>query len=737
MVELIITEKPKSAQRIAEALAEGKPLKKKEKKVNYYEITHGNTDIIVACAVGHLFGIAKKKTKKRQSRFFEVEWQPLYEISKDAKFSKNYYDLIKKLSKKADSFIVSCDLDIEGELIGMNILKYICKQENGKRMKFSTLTKQDLVKAYENVSETIEWGMAIAGDTRHRLDFYYGINLSNALTKSIKKAGMFRMLSIGRVQGPALKIIVEKEKDIGKFVPEPYWQIECDMQINKADVKALHEKDKIWEEEEAEKIFEKIKGKDGSVKETKKRETHQKPPAPFDLTTLQTEAYRHFGTNPKMTLSIAQELYTAGVISYPRTSSQQLPKSIGYEEILEEMKKSKDYKDLCEKLLKKKTLNPNNGKKTDPAHPAIYPTGAKGKIKEHDQKIYDLIVRRFLATFGDPAVRESVKISIDVEGETFSASGTTTKEKGWFEFYGPYAKQKEEELPEVEQGDEAKQKNSELLGKETSPPPRFTPASIVRELEKRNLGTKATRAEIIDTLYQRGYVEDKSITATDLGMKTVETLEKYIPKVVDESLTRTFEHDMDSIMHKEDKPDKMMEESAHILEKAKTELNEILDDFDEKEKEIGENLLDAARASYEKANKVGKCLNCKKGDLMIRPGKFGRFIGCTAYPECKTIHKLPSTGMIKPTEEFCEKCQYPVITVIRKRKGPQNFCINLDCPAKALKMGHEENSKCEKCGEGKIVLRKSIYGQFLSCDNFPKCKNIIKSESEKETKSDQ
>ena len=187
MAELIITEKPKSAQRIAEALAEGKPLKKKEKKVSYYEITRGKTDIIVACAVGHLFGIAKKKTKKRKTRFFEVEWQPLHKINKASAFSKNYHDTIKKLSKKADSFTVSCDLDIEGELIGLNILKYICRQKNGKRMKFSTLTKEDLVKAYENASESIEWGMAIAGDTRHKLDFYYGINLSNALTKSIKK----------------------------------------------------------------------------------------------------------------------------------------------------------------------------------------------------------------------------------------------------------------------------------------------------------------------------------------------------------------------------------------------------------------------------------------------------------------------------------------------------------------------------------------------------------------------
>ena len=746
MVELIITEKPKSAQRIAEALAEGKPLKRKEKKVSYYEITRGSEDIIVACAVGHLFGIAKKKpvkkktakkksskkkTVKKKSRFFEVEWQPLYKINKESAFSKNYYDTIKKLSKKADSFTVSCDLDIEGELIGMNILKYICKRENGRRMKFSTLTKEDLVKAYKNASESIEWGMAIAGDTRHRLDFYYGINLSNALTNSIKKAGMFRMLSIGRVQGPALKIIVEKEKDIGKFVPKPYWQIECDLKIKSAVLKAVHEKDKIWDEKEAEEIFGKINGKDGKVEEVKKRESSQKPPVPFDLTTLQTEAYRHFGITPKVTLSVAQDLYTAGAISYPRTSSQQLPESIGYGDILKKLQKNKEYEGLCEKLLKLKQLTPNNGKKTDPAHPAIYPTGVKPKLKELNQKIYDLAVRRFLAVFGEPAVRESVKISVDVEGESFSASGTTTKEKGWFEFYGPYAKQKEEEMPDVKKGDEAGQENSEMLSKETAPPPRFTPASIVRELEKRDLGTKATRADVIETLYQRGYIEDKSITATGLGMKTVETLEKYVPDVVDEALTRQFEQEMEGIMSEEGGHDRMEEESGRVLTKARTELNRILDGFDEKEKEIGENLLDAARASYEKANKVGKCLSCREGSLMIRPGKFGRFIGCTSYPECTETYKLPSSGMIKPTEEFCGKCEYPVITVIRKRKGPQNACINLDCPEKVLKMDFKEDQKCEKCGEGKIVLRKSIYGQFLSCDNFPKCRNIIKDEKAK------
>ena len=724
MVQLIITEKPKSAQRIAEALADGKPLKKGAKGVYYYEITHGKTDIIVACAVGHLFGVAEKNKKKGMPYpVFDVEWKPLYEISKSAAFSKKYYDTIKRLSKKADSFVVSCDWDIEGELIGFTILKYICNQKDGKRMKFSTLTKPDLVKAYENLSPTIEWGLATAGETRHKMDFYYGINLSRALTASIKKAGMFKLLSIGRVQGPALKIVVEKEKEISAFKPKPYWEIELDGKTDKGALMALHSGDKFWDKKEAEAIFKKVEGKNGKISDVRSSDKEQKPPAPFDLTTLQTEAYKCFGISPKITLSIAQDLYTAGFISYPRTSSQQLPESIGYRKILEQLKKNGDYAELCEELLKKTKLAPNNGKKTDPAHPAIYPTGIKTKVEDQNRKIYDIIARRFMATFGEPAVRETIKVSIDVEGEVFTVSGIRTKFQGWHKFYGPYVKQKEEELPGVSKGDFVEQRKLSVLDKETKPPARFTQASIVRELEKRNLGTKATRAEVVDTLYQRGYISDKSIMATELGMKTVETLDAYSPKVVNEELTRRFETEMEEIMEHKKKPEK-------ILGDAKRVLTEILDGFKEKEEEIGNNLLDATKRAETKANTIGKCKKCENGNLMIKRSKFGKFVGCDSYPDCQATFKLPSTGMVKPTEKVCEKCQYPVILVIRQRKKPQEACINLDCPDKILK-SDKENTKCEKCNEGTIVLRKSVYGQFLACNNFPKCKNILRQESEK------
>lgn len=723
MVELIVTEKPKSAQRIAEALAEGKPLKKKEKGVFYYEVTHGKNDIIVGCAVGHLFGIAEKEKKGMKYPSFDVEWKPLYEVDKDGFFSKKYYDALKALSKKADSVTIACDLDLEGEVIGLNVLRFICRRKDGRRMKFSTLTKPDLVRAYENASPSIEWGLAHAGETRHELDWYYGINLSRALTSSIKSAGMFKILSIGRVQGPALKIVVEREKEIAAFKSEPFWQLELHGRVKSGILVALHEADKFWKRDEVDAVYRKTKGKDGKVSSIKRQEFEQLPPHPFDLTTLQTEAYRCFGLNPKTTLSIAQELYTSGFISYPRTSSQQLPDSIGYESILKQLQKNQSYEKLCAELLNKK-LSPNNGKKTDPAHPAIFPTGTHPmKLNEVSQKVYDLVARRFMATFAGSALRETVTIGIDVEGEQFLAAGTRTKVEGWHRFYGPYARMKEVELPEVKSNEFVTQESLDILDKETKPPARFTPASIIKELEKRNLGTKATRADVVDTLFQRGYVSDKAIKATDLGVEIVETLEKYVPEVVDEELTRHFELEMEEIRESRKK-------GGDVLEEAKVVLTKILGSFKKKEKDVGAELFEATKSSEIKENTVGKCVKCS-GTLMIKRGKFGRFVACSNYPECSVTFKLPSNGMVKTTANACEQCSHPKILIIKKRKKPQETCINPDCETKVTpearkQISEGENKPCAKCGEGKMVLRKSVYGSFLGCNKFPKCRNIMK-----------
>ena len=734
MTELIITEKPNAAQKIADALSDDKPQKESINKVPYYKITHNGKEIIVGCAVGHLYTVGEKE-KSPWSVFpvYDVEWVPTADVDKSADFSRKYLNVLKKLAKQADEFTVATDYDIEGEVIGLNIVKYACKAKDAARMKFSTLTKPDLQKSYEEKSKTLDWGQANAGETRHILDFFYGINLTRALTDSINRATKgFKVLSSGRVQGPALKMVVDRERDIRAFVPVPYWQIELDGEIKSSNIKAMHVNDKFWEKDKADEVMKNVDGaKEGKVSNVDKKQFNQSPPVPFDLTSMQVEAYRVFRIKPKETLDIAQRLYTGGYISYPRTSSQKLPKQIGYKKIFKTLGKQKLYSELTIKILKKTNLMPNEGKKKDDAHPAIYPTGiAPGDIEERDYKIYDLIVKRFYAVFGDPALRETNSIIVDVNGEEFITKGTVTIKPGWHEFYAPYVKLDETEIPVVEIGDIVIINLIEQLAKETKPPNRYTHSSVINALEKRRLGTKATRASIVETLFHRGYViGDSNLEATELGIKTCDTLEKYCPDILDEVLTRHFEEDMENIRKDSTTPKK-------VLDKAKQTINNILDTFKQSEKEIGEELAEANQEAIKIATTLGKCPNCKDGELAIRKGKFGRFAACNNYPDCKTTFTLPRTGIVKPTGKVCESCGMPTILLRLPKRGPQEMCINPECETKKAhdadgniieeKAYPEEGMECPNCGKGKMVLRKSFYGEFLGCDNYPKCKTMMK-----------
>ncbi len=716
MYTLVITEKPSSAKKIAEALSESKVVKKSEAGVPYYLVEHKKESLVIVPAVGHLYGLDEtKKSKGFSYPTFDVSWFPTAEIRKEAGYSKKYLNAIKKLSKEAKHFVLATDFDIEGETLGYNILRFACKQKDAKRMKYSTLTKHELVDSFEHLRPTIEWGQAEAGITRHTLDWYYGINLSRALSAAIKKAGMFKILSTGRVQGPALKIIVDKEAEISAFKPEPYWELALDGAYQKHAIHAEHARGKFTDKKEAEKIHTSVSGvKKGEVSSTVATQQQQRPPTPFDLTTLQTEAYRSLGIAPKRALDIAQNLYLRGLISYPRTSSQQLPPSIGYRAILTKLSKQPAYTALANQLLKLEVLSPNNGKKTDPAHPAIYPTGVIPKTLEgQDQRIYDLVLRRFLATFGSSAVRETVAITIAVEKEPFVARGTRTVEQGWFVYYGPHVKLAEEELPSVKKGDVIAVTKIDLLAKETQPPRRYTESSIIKELEKRNLGTKATRASIIETLANRNYVTGKSLEATELGIQISKTLGTYVPQIVDEALTRHFEEDMDEIRERKKTVDS-------VLSEAKKVLLDLLSNLKKNEDKVGEELKKTFTETRAALTTLGHCLKCADGMLTVRRGKYGAFVACNKYPECTTTFKLPASGLVKPTDKICEHCKHPVILVIRAKRKPQEVCLNPDCPVKVL-TSDSAGKPCPKCKEGTLVVRKSVYGQFIACNRFPKC----------------
>jgi DNA topoisomerase I len=730
MTELIITEKPSSAKKIAEALADGVPKKKKSKGSFYYELTHDGKKIWVTSAVGHLYGLVEANKAGWTYPVFDIKWQASYLSSKDLAYVKGYVDTIKTLSKEADEFTIACDYDVEGEVIGLNVVRFACGKKDANRMKFSTLTKGDLVESYNNKLHHLDWGQAYAGETRHKLDWFYGINLSRALTSSVKAAGSFKVMSAGRVQGPSLKLLVDREKEISAFKPEPYWEIGLWGKKGNDDVEAWHKAGKIFEKAEVERIVKAVSNeKNAAVQEVKRTTRNQAPPNPFNLTALQSECYGQFKITPKEALGIAQKLYLAGVTSYPRTSSQKLDPKLGFKGILTKLSKQGHYKELCDELLKLPKLIPNDGKKTDPAHPAIYPTGqAPGELQPREQKVYDLIVKRFMATFATAAVRETMEVTLDVKQEPFIAKGTRTIEENWHKFYKPYVRLEEIRLPDMKEGDFISVDKIEKLDKETQPPKRFNQSSIIKELEKRNLGTKATRADILDRLFQRGYIDGVQITVSELGMRTVEILEKHAPTIVDEALTAHFEESMEKIREGKEKEEV-------VLEEAQKELTKLLTDFKKKEKEIGEDIISSVKETWDKANYMGPCPVCKKGNLAVKRGRFGRFVGCEKYPDCKTILNIPKKGIVKYMEKTCEHDGYPIIKSGTGRSTRQG-CLNPDCKSKTIDAegneivkpdGYkEEGMICPTCNTGKMILRKSFYGEFLGCDGYPKCQTMMK-----------
>ena len=651
--------------KIASAL--GKSKKSDFKKIPYYEIDRKGKKIVVACAVGHLFTL-KQKTLGQEIPVFDISWVPNYMVRKND-FTKRYYDALSKLAKNAGSITVATDYDVEGEVIGLNVVRFICGQKDANRMKFSTLTDKELNKSYEEKSKTLNWGQGIAGETRHYLDWIYGINLSRALMNSLKSIGKFKIMSIGRVQGPTLKLLVDKEKQIKAFRPETYWQVFITVK-NSEEIELKHNKD--ISKKSGLKKFENLVGKNIQIN-TEKREQLIPPNPPFNLTTLQTEAYGFYGITPARTLQIAQSLYLSGLISYPRTSSQKLPDSIAYDEILKKI--SEKYK--AEKLMTRK--KPVEGKKTDPAHPSIYPTGQENNqiLPEDEEKIYNLIEKRFLSLFCDDAVVYNKKIKGEINNLKFLISGSSIRKKSWMEIYP--IKLKEKEIPDL--NGEFKIINSRNEEKQTQPPKRYSPASIISTLEKRNLGTKATRSSILETLYNRDYIRERSIEATPLGISLIETLEKYSPIITDEKLTRDFEKEMEAIQRaKKD----FEEKEKKVIDKAKKTITEISKDFKKNEQDIGKELLEAninLTQQRREENTLNVCPVCEKGNLAITYSKKTRrhFVACNAYPECKTIFSLPPNGLIKKSGKNCDECEFPMLIRISKGRRPWEFCFNSKC----------------------------------------------------------
>ena len=339
-------------------------------------------------------------------------------------------------------------------------------------------------------------------------------------------------------------------------------------------------------------------------------------------------------------------------------------------------------------------LTPVQGKKSDPAHPAIHPTGAKAtkRLTPSEKKLFDLIVRRFLALFGESATKEHLRADIKHENHILYLRGLRILEQGWMEFYGPYAKTNERELPEISEGESLLLSPVRNLEKHTQPPSRFNPASLLKLLERENLGTKGTRARIVDSIKSRGYTLNDRFELSTLGYALFETLESYIPDILSPELTRYLEKEMDDIQQE-------VKNRKDVLTRAKVDLLELLENFRSQEEDIGNDLVAGLQRYWKSKEELGTCPKCGEGTLrVIRSSKTGkRFVGCSNYSDgkCDQTFPLPQKGDITPLDKTCPHCGYLMFQVASGRRKWET-CINwTECPGRKddLKALEERRTK--------------------------------------------
>jgi len=389
-----------------------------------------------------------------------------------------------------------------------------------------------------------------------------------------------------------------------------------------------------------------------------------------------------FRYDPKKTLDIAQRLYLDALISYPRTSSQKLPPAINYRSILKNLSGIREYRRLATDLLGKPVLKPHEGSKEDPAHPAIYPTGnlPEHLLSKFEGNIWDIVVRRFMAVFGEPAVIQSVKASIKVvDGILFYVRGKRTLEQGWQRFYEPYVRSEETSLPLVKEGQAVDFKKVIVERRFTEPLPRYNPSSLLQKMEEVGIGTKGTRADTIQTLYDRKYVRNQRITVTDLGFEVLEVLKNHCKKVVSVEMTKELEDRINGICQNTEKREDVLVGAVEIL-------RPMLKELKQEEREIGERLSNAVERTRLEERIIGGCPVCKTGKLLtIYSKKTGkRFVGCTNYFKglCRASFALPQKGLIKVHGGNCIRCGWPIVQVRTKGRRTWMLCFNPDCTLK-------------------------------------------------------
>ncbi|MDD3083665.1 MAG: DNA topoisomerase I [Candidatus ainarchaeum sp.] len=670
-MQLIISEKAIAGERIASLLADGNVSQKNVLGAKVFDFNWKGVETRLIPLRGHISDV---EFPKEYSNWMSIPLENL--VSAPIIYSNKEFriiDCIKNSSLDSDRIIIATDADREGEAIGLEAITYA--QQSNKKIKierayFSAISKEDIEKSFSNL-EKFDYNFAYSANARREIDLIWGAVLTRFFSIVSGQLGK-NFLSVGRVQTPTLALIVDREKERNAFITKKYWEIitNCKKGEEGEEFSASHKEDKFWEKEKAEKIIKK-NIKELVVKKVDTREKILKKPVPFNTTEF-LRAAANTGFSASKAMDIAESLYQKGFTSYPRTDNKAYPASLNLKEIVNKLASIPDFVDDVQKILSQEKIIPSRGKETKD-HPPIYPVVAvkKSILNKDEWRIYELICRRFLATLYKQAVTQNVSVLLFGKEEEFVARGQTIIESGWKSIYF-YSKLSEVILPKLNVGDKINVLKITLLEKETLPPSHYSQSSLIKLMEKYNLGTKSTRPNIIQKLYSRKYIfGNKSIEASEIAFAIINSLEKNCNIVTKPKMTSQLEKEMDEIAAGKKEMNLVVNDSSN-------KLGLILETI-QKQKEV---IRIDIRKAIHTTNIIGSCNKCNKGNLVIRKGKSGkRFVGCSNYPNCNNSYPLPQKGVITTTDDLCIECNEPVIKV-KNGRFEYKMCLNMSCKTK-------------------------------------------------------
>ncbi len=643
-------------------------------------------------------------------------WAPIEKLPAE----KGIIRALKNLAKKADSIVIGTDFDREGELIGSDALRQIRQVAPNtpvSRARYSAFTKAEIDHAFNNLVE-LDQNLADAGESRQYIDLVWGAVLTRYLTMA-RFGGLGNVRSAGRVQTPTLAIVVERERERMAFVPEDYWVVWGDLAHAGIEFKATHTTARFKDIVLAQEVFDKVKdARSATVTSIEKKTRTQRPPAPFNTTSLQAAAAAE-GISPARTMRLAESLYMNGLISYPRVDNTVYPRSLDLRATVKTLLDVPQYAPTCHQILGQDKIVATRGKQETTDHPPIYPTAAADpdKLQPAEWKLYNLIARRFLATLMGPATIEGTKLTFDIEGEPFATSGSVLVSPGFRAIY-PYGLKRDDQLPQLAEGDVCDVNHMQLDAKQTEPPARYSQGRLIQEMEARGLGTKSTRANIIQRLYDVKYLKNDPAEPSQLGMAVIDALTEYAPHITSPDMTAELENDMNKVSEGTETQEQVVTHSRALLAG-------MMDTLIEHKEDLGEAIADAVTADA----KVGVCPKCGKDLVMKNSAKTrGSFIGCMGWPDCDVTYPVPSRVKVIPIEGdagVCPQCGAPRIKCQPFRQKAYEQCVNPACPT-----NQEPDvvvGECKACAEagrhGDLVAHKSERSgkRFIRCTNYEDC----------------